>query len=119
VCDFTRSLILNTRKKVLFSSNEIFVEAVETFQFEEGFQLLFAWNIRCYDSSSSFISTTKKDDGAAVLISNYKISRKTDLDKYRDKILSLLSIQLFYAQLKLLSIPISSICPIHAVNFCV
>ena len=90
-------MILNTRKKVLFSSNEIFVEAVETFQFEEGFQLLFAWNIRCYDSSS-FISTTKTDDGAAVLISNYKISRKTDLDKYRDKILSSLSIQLFYAQ---------------------
>jgi len=85
VCDFTRSLILNTRKKVLFSSNEIFVEAVETFQFEEGFQLLFAWNIRCYDSSS-FISTTKKDDGAAVPISNYKILRKTDLDKYKDKI---------------------------------
>jgi len=99
VCDFTRSLILNTRKKVLFSSNEIFVEAVETFQFEEGFQLLFAWNIRCYDSSS-FISTTKKDDGAAVPISNYKILRKTDLDKYKDKILSLLIDSVFLCTVK-------------------
>ena len=42
----------------------------------------------------------QKNDGAAVPISNYKILRKTDLDKYKDKILSLLIDSAFLCTVK-------------------